>query len=88
MVADYNHFIFLKAFVTKQYTTMDKKDFWPKEGKLKKGLIILAIVIAGATVITLLEEKTNKTVTKKLPMVIGLACVGVWLYQPAKKEKA
>ncbi len=38
---------------------MGKKDFWPKEGKLKKGLIILAIVISGALLITLIEEKTN-----------------------------
>ncbi|MBL0146907.1 MAG: hypothetical protein IPP48_15505 [Chitinophagaceae bacterium] len=36
---------------------MGKKDFWPKEGKLKKGLIILAIVISGALLITLIEEK-------------------------------
>lgn len=67
---------------------MDKKDFWPKEGKLKKGLIILAIVIVAALLITLLEEKTNIK-TKKLPFVIALACIGVWLYKPAdKKENA
>jgi phage-related holin len=67
---------------------MDKKDFWPKEGKLKKGLIILAIVIVSALLITLLEEKTNIK-TKKITFVIAFACIGVWVYKPAdKKENA
>jgi len=67
---------------------MDKKDFWPKEGKLKKGLIILAIVITAALLITLLEEKTGIK-TKKLSFVIAIACIGVWLYKPSdKKENA
>ena len=38
---------------------MDKQDLWPKEGKLKKGLIILVIVILSALLITLLEEKNR-----------------------------
>jgi phage-related holin len=67
---------------------MDKKDFWPKEGKLKKGLIVLTIVIVSALLITLLEEKTIIK-TKKLTFVIAFACIGVWLYKPAdKKENA
>lgn len=66
---------------------MDKKDLWPKEGKMKKGLIILAIVVVAALLIVLLEEKTNTKLTKRIPFVIAFACVGVWLYQPAKKEK-
>lgn len=65
---------------------MTKKELWPKEGKLKKGLIILVIVIVSALLITLLEEKTNFKHTKKLPVVIALACVGVWFHQPFKKE--
>lgn len=64
---------------------MEKKDFWPKEGKLKKGLIILAIVIAGALLITLLEEKTNVRISKRMPFVIALICIGVWVYNPEKK---
>jgi hypothetical protein len=65
---------------------MDKKDFWPKEGKLKKGLIILVIVIVASLLITLMEEKTNIK-AKKLPIVIAFACIGVWLYKPAKKSE-
>lgn len=64
---------------------MNKKDFWPKEGKLKKGLIILAIVIVAALLMTLLEEKTNVKMTEKNAFVIALICVGVWLYNPGKK---
>jgi hypothetical protein len=67
---------------------MTKQELWPKEGKLKKGLIVLAIVIVSALLITLLEEKTNFKHTKKLPVIIALGCVAVWLYQPQKKEKA
>lgn len=66
---------------------MTKQDLWPKEGKLKKGLIILAIVITGALLITLVEEKTNLHISKKIPFVIAMACLGVWVYNPAKKEK-
>lgn len=65
---------------------MDKKDFWPKEGKLKKGLIIFAIVIVSALLITLLEEKTAIK-TKKLTFVIAFACIAVWLYKPASKKE-
>jgi phage-related holin len=65
---------------------MDKKDFWPKEGKLKKGLIIFAIVIVSALLITLLEEKTVIK-TKKLTFVIAFACIGVWVYKPADKKE-
>jgi hypothetical protein len=61
---------------------MHKKDFWPKEGKLKKGIIILAIVIFGTLLITFLEEKTNIKLSKKVPFIIALSCIGVWLYQP------
>ncbi len=65
---------------------MTKKDFWPAEGKLKKGVLILAIIIVGATGITLLEEKTNIK-AKRLPIVIAFACIGVWLYKPTKKTE-
>lgn len=65
---------------------MDKKDFWPKEGKLKKGLIILAIVITGALLIVLIEEKTNVKLSKKISIAIAFACVGVWLYNPVKSK--
>jgi hypothetical protein len=65
---------------------MDKKQFGPKEGKLKKGLIILAIVIIGSLLITLLEEKTNIKLSKRVPLVIALACLGVWFYNPEKPK--
>ncbi len=38
---------------------MTKIDFWPKEGKLKKGLIVLAVVIVTSLLIVLLEKKHN-----------------------------
>ncbi len=66
---------------------MNKTEWWPQEGKLKKGLIILGIVIVAALLMTLLEEKGLKF-TKRMPFVIALACLAVWFYQPAKKEKA
>jgi hypothetical protein len=66
---------------------MTKQEIWPKEGKLKKGIIIILIVILAATGITLLEEKTNFKAGKKLPLIIGLACVAVWFYPAPKKEK-
>ncbi len=67
---------------------MDKKGLWPKEGKLRKALIILAVVVVSALLIVLVEEKTGHKLSKKTSMVIGLACIGIWVYQPAKKEKA
>jgi hypothetical protein len=63
---------------------MDKKQIWPAEGKLKKGLIILVIVIVGSLLITLLEEKTNIKLSKRIPFVIALTCLGVWFYNPKK----
>jgi hypothetical protein len=66
---------------------MEKQDFWPKEGKLKKGLIILAIVIASSLLIVMLEEKTGFTHTKRLPFVIAAACIAVWMYKPSSGEK-
>ncbi|MFM2327854.1 MAG: hypothetical protein RIR31_2056 [Bacteroidota bacterium] len=63
---------------------MYKKQLWPKEGKAKKGLIVLVIVIVGALLITLLKEKTNIKLSKKIPFVIALACLGVWFYNPEK----
>lgn len=66
---------------------MDKKELWPKEGKLKKGLIILAIVIVSSLLMVLLEEKTGFKHTKRLPYVIAVACVAVWLYKPQAAEK-
>jgi hypothetical protein len=73
-------------FFTTTTITMDKKDFWPKKGKLKKGLIILAIVIVGATIITLVEEKIDVKLSKKVPFIIALSCIGVWLYNPDKSK--
>ncbi|MBL7749297.1 MAG: hypothetical protein JNM19_17795 [Chitinophagaceae bacterium] len=67
---------------------MDKKDLWPKEGKLKKGLIILAIVIVSALAMVLIEEQTTVKLSKRVPLVIAFACIAIWLYNPAKKEKA
>lgn len=66
---------------------MNKQDLWPGEGKLKKGLIILTIVIIGSLLLTLLEEKTRNPFTKRIPFVIAFACIGIWLYKPAKNEK-
>ena len=65
---------------------LNKQEWWPKEGKLKKGLLILGIVIISALLITLLEEKTTVKAGKKLPLVIAFACIAVWVYQPAKKQ--
>ncbi len=65
---------------------MDKKEFWPEEGKLKKGLIILAIVIIGALLLTLLEENISIKLSKKIPFVIAFACLGIWLYKPEKSK--
>jgi hypothetical protein len=64
---------------------MNKKDLWPKEGKLKKGLIILAIVIVSALMMTLLQEKTNIK-PKKLTVIVAFACVAVWIYNPKKPD--
>jgi hypothetical protein len=66
---------------------MNKKAIWPREGKLKKGVIILAIVIVGALLITLLEEKMGVKFTKRIPYVIAFACLGIWFYKPVLKEK-
>ena len=66
---------------------IDKSQFWPKKGKLKKGLIILAIVIVGSLSITLLEEKTNIKFSKRVPFVIALACLGVWFYNPENHKR-
>ncbi len=66
---------------------MNKQDLWPKEGKLKKGLIILAIVIVGALLITLAEEKTNFKLPRFVTFIIAFSCVGIWFYNPEKKEK-
>jgi hypothetical protein len=65
---------------------MNKKDFWPEKGKLKKGLIILAIVIVSALLIVLVEEKTNIKLSKKITIAIAFACIGVWLYNPEKSK--
>lgn len=65
---------------------MDKKDFWPNEGKLKKALIILAIVIVSALLIVLIEEKTSVKLSKKFSVAIAFACIGVWLYKPEKPK--
>lgn len=66
---------------------MDKKQWWPKEGKAKKGLIMLVIVIVGALLITFLEEKTNIRLSKRVPFVIAFACLGVWFYSPIKTKE-
>ncbi|HRG91843.1 MAG TPA: hypothetical protein PLZ10_02790 [Chitinophagaceae bacterium] len=66
---------------------MNKQEFWPKEGKLKKTGIILVVVILSALLITILEEKTNFKHTGRLPFVIAISCIGIWLYQPAKKRE-
>ncbi len=66
---------------------MKKYEWWPQEGKLKKGLIILGIIILASLLMTLIEEKGLRF-TKRMPFVIALACLGVWFYQPSSKEKA
>lgn len=66
---------------------MTKQDLWPKEGKLKKGLIILGIVISAAVAITLIEEKTQFKAGRKLPLIIAFMCIGVWVYKPKDKKE-
>lgn len=65
---------------------ISKEELWPKTGKLKKGLIILAIVVLGSLGMVLLEEKTGTPLSKKIPVFIAFCCIGIWMYQPAKKE--
>lgn len=64
---------------------MNKMEWWPKEGKLKKAGIILVIIIVASLLMTLLEER-GITLTKKIPFLIAMSCLAVWFYQPAKKE--
>jgi hypothetical protein len=66
---------------------MKRKDFWPKEGKLKKSLFILAIVIVSSLLITLFEEKTNLKLSKRIGIGIALLSVGIWLYNPGNKKR-
>lgn len=66
---------------------INKSDLWPKEGKLKKGLIILVIVMVSSLLMVLLEEKTGFKHTKRLPYVIAAACIAVWVYQPQPGSK-
>jgi hypothetical protein len=66
---------------------MTKQDLWPKEGKLKKGLIILGIVIIVSLLIVLLEEKTQFKAGKKLPLIIAFMCLAVWAYKPKEKTE-
>ncbi len=66
---------------------MEKQELWPKEGKLKKGLIILAIVIVSSLLMILLEERTGFKHTKRIPFVIAAACLGVWFYKPEQGRK-
>lgn len=63
---------------------MNKMEWWPKTGKAKKAVIILVIIIGASLLMTLLEEK-GITMTKKIPFLIAMSCLAVWLYQPAKK---
>lgn len=65
---------------------MKKNEFWPKEGKLKKGLIILAIVVVSVLAATLLEEKNGLRLSKKMYMVIAFLCIAIWIYQPGNKN--
>lgn len=67
---------------------MTKIDFWPKDGKLKKGLIVLAVIMVASLLIVLLEEKTQFKAGKKLTMIIAFACIGIWVYKPADKKEA
>jgi hypothetical protein len=65
---------------------MNKQQFWPKEGKLKKGLIILAIVIVASLAAVLLEEKTKIKLSQRSFYLVSFLCVGIWLYQPKTTE--
>jgi hypothetical protein len=40
----------------------------------------------GATVITLVEEKTTVKLSKKVPFLIALSCIAVWLHNPNKTK--
>ena len=74
------------AFLIVQKMKISKEELWPKTGKLKKGLLVLGIVILGALFMVLLEEKTGIKAGNKMPFLLALACIGVWVYQPPKKE--
>ena len=55
---------------------IDKSQLWPKEGKLKKGLIILAIVIVGSLLITLLKKRQISNCQRESRLLLPLS---VWV---------
>jgi len=59
---------------------------WPKNGKLKKALIILSIVIVASLAAVLLEEKTKIKLSQRSFYLVSFLCVGIWLYQPKTAE--
>ena len=75
-------FTFLEIFIP-----MDKKDFWPKEGKLKKGLIILALVLVAALVAVLIQEKYGIKLSSKVFTPVVVACIAIWAYRPTPESK-
>jgi hypothetical protein len=66
---------------------MTKKDFWPKEGKLKKTFIILAIVLVAALVAVLIQEKYGIKLSNKVFTPVVVACIAIWVYQPTSESK-
>ncbi len=61
-----------------------RNEIWPKTGKLKKGLIILAIVIVVTTGATLLQEQTGRELSSRVYFPVALCCAAIWFY-PGKK---
>jgi hypothetical protein len=66
---------------------MTKKDLWPEEGKLKKGLIILAIVIVASLVAVLIQEKYGIKLSSKAFTPVAVACIAIWVYRPTPESK-
>lgn len=66
---------------------IDKKDLWPKQGKLKKALLILAVVAGGALGMVLLEEQTGWKAGSKIPFLIALSCLAIWFHKSDKEKK-
>ena len=75
-------FIFLLIFIQ-----MTKNDLWPEEGKLKKGLIILAIVLVASLVAVLIQEKYGIKLSNKVFTPVVVVCIAIWVYRPTPESK-
>lgn len=66
---------------------MEKMNIWPRQGKLKKMLIILGIVAVTALGMVLLEEQTHIKLSNKAIFPVVLTCVAIWFHQPKENKE-